>query len=111
MQSSLERLRALPADTRVYCAHEYTADNLRFARAVEPANEALTRYSETVAAARARDEATIPTRLDVECRINPFLRWDAPDVVAAARRRGLDDKEAANAAAVFARVRAWKDQF
>lgn len=78
-----EVLAALPDDTRVYCAHEYTASNLRFARSVDPDNADLLAYSEEVERLREADEATVPSTLGLERRINPFLRADLPALRAA----------------------------
>ncbi|HEX8986756.1 MAG TPA: hydroxyacylglutathione hydrolase [Rhodocyclaceae bacterium] len=107
MQASLARLRALPPDTQVYCAHEYTQSNLRFAASVEPANEDIRRRAAEVTAMRAQGLPSVPSSLALECRTNPFLRWDAPDVIAAAQRRlghaPRGDVE------VFAAVREWKN--
>jgi hydroxyacylglutathione hydrolase len=109
MNTSLERLRALPADTRVYCGHEYTASNLRFAMAVEPDNGDAARYQREVAALREQGTATLPSTLALEIRVNPFLRCDRPSVRAAAERHAghalRDDAE------VFGVLRAWKDTF
>ena len=109
MLASLDKLAGLPPETRVYCAHEYTASNLRFAEAVEPGNAALREYQRVVKALRARNEATIPTTIGLETRINPFLRTRLPDVRhAAAAHAGkalIDD------AAAFAVVREWKNGF
>lgn len=108
MFASLVQLAALPDPTRVYCAHEYTESNLRFALAVEPGNALLLQRAGEVAAARAKGIATVPSTLAIERATNPFLRCDVPEVVAAARRRlaGADD-----AAAVFAVLRDWKNGF
>jgi hydroxyacylglutathione hydrolase len=109
MLASLDRLAALPPDTRVYCAHEYTAANLRFATAVDAGNRALADYVTTVSAIRARREPTIPTTIGLESRINPFLRTRLPAVRAAASAhagRPLGDDVDA-----FAVVRAWKNGF
>ncbi len=112
MQSSLARLRALPAETLVYCAHEYTEANLRFAMAVEPDNEELANYAVRVAQLRAAGQPTLPSTLALECAINPFLRWDAPAVQqAAARFRGRLPANPGNAVEVFAAIREWKDGF
>jgi len=109
MQSSLARLAALPPDTAVYCAHEYTQANLRFARAVEPGNPALLERSATVAKLRAGHQPTVPSTLAEELATNPFLRWDAPAVIDAARvRRGSPPRDAAE---VFAAIREWKNGF
>lgn len=109
MQASLAKLAALPAPTFVYCAHEYTSANLRFARTVEPDNTAILARSEAVAVKRRANLPTVPSRLADELATNPFLRWDAPAVqAAAALRLGYMP---ADAVAVFAAIRAWRDQF
>ncbi len=109
MQASLAKLAVLPAPTFVYCAHEYTQANLRFAIAVEPANAAVQRRIEDVAAARIADQATVPTQIGVELETNPFLRWDAPAVqAAAATRLGHAPADAVEA---FAAIREWKNRF
>jgi len=107
MQASLARLRDLPGETRVYFGHEYTAANLAFARKVEPESVALRRRWEQVRAIRTRGEPTCPSTLAEERETNPFLRWDAPAVVAAARAAGA---ESDTAAAVFGAIRRWKDR-
>lgn len=108
MQSSLDKLAQLPADTQVYCAHEYTLSNCGFALEVEPDNPALQRRARTVEAARARGERTVPSRLGEECAVNPFLRSRVDNVVAAARRR---DPRAAPGSPTLAVLRAWKDRW
>ena len=109
MQASLARLAALPPSTLVYCAHEYTQSNLRFARAVEPGSIAVQRRAEEVAALRAAGRPTVPLRLQVELDTNPFLRWDAPAVRAAATARlGRAPTDAVEA---FAAIREWKNRF
>lgn len=109
MFASLGKLAALPGATRAYCAHEYTASNIRFARAVEPENPDLLRREADCAAARSRGEPTVPSTLALEQATNPFLRSAAPAVLAAATRRrpGI----ALEGPAVFAAIRAWKDEF
>jgi len=109
MQASLARLAALPGDTAVYCAHEYTQANLRFARAVEPDSAALLERSAAVAKLRSEGRPTVPSTLAEELATNPFLRWDAPAVIAAARgRRGSPPRDAVE---VFAAIREWKNGF
>lgn len=103
MVESLAKLAALPPETRVFCGHEYTVTNLRFAEAVEPGNEAIARKLEAVRAARARGEPTMGTTMAEELETNPFLRCDAPSV--RARFPG------ASRAEVFAAVRRAKDGF
>ncbi len=109
MQESLAKLAALPAPTLVYCAHEYTQSNLRFAMAVEPGSIAVQHRSEQVAQDRAAGRATIPTCIQVELETNPFLRWDAPAVrAAAASRLG---HVPADAVETFAAIREWRNRF
>jgi hydroxyacylglutathione hydrolase len=105
MWASLARLRALPPETRIYCAHEYTAGNVRFAVSIDPGNAALRAYAAEVAAKRARNIPTVPSTLALERAANPFLRADAPDLQAAIAMSGHDP------AAVFAEVRRRKDVF
>ena len=109
MHQSLARLAVLPAPTLVYCAHEYTQSNLRFAIAVEPGSIAVQRRSESVARDRAAGRSTIPTTIGTELETNPFLRWDAPAVrSAAASRLG---HVPADAVETFAAIREWKNRF
>lgn len=109
MHASLSRLAALAPETRVYCGHEYTAANLRFAAAVEPGNEEATRLRATVAALRDRDEPTLPSSVGTERLVNPFLRCAAPEVRdAAAAHAG---RPLADPVEVFAVLRTWKDGF
>lgn len=105
MWESLRRLRALPETTRVYCGHEYTLSNARFAVTVDPANGELERRFETIKAMRERGQPTIPSTIGEERRTNPFLRADDPRVQAAV---GLDG---ADPAQVFAELRRRKDGF
>jgi hydroxyacylglutathione hydrolase len=109
MHASLTRLSALPGETQVYCAHEYTLANLRFAQTVEPSNTDIADYRHEVEALRARDEPTLPSTLEREMRINPFLRTAIPEV------RAMIEKHAGivlpDSMSVFAAVRRWKDNF
>jgi hydroxyacylglutathione hydrolase len=109
MLASLDQLATLPASTRIYCAHEYTAANLRFAREVEPGNATLTDYLASVERLRERGESTIPTTLGRELAINPFLRTRLPAVRAAATLRA--GRELRDDADAFAVVREWKNGF
>ncbi|MBK7024803.1 MAG: hydroxyacylglutathione hydrolase [Sulfuritalea sp.] len=109
MQASLARLAVLPAPTLVYCAHEYTQSNMRFARAVEPGSIAVQQRSEKVTKDRAAGRATVPTRIRLELETNPFLRWDAPAVRAAAA--GRLGHVPADAVETFAAIREWKNRF
>lgn len=108
MADSLARLAALPDDTAVYCAHEYTQANLRFAQAVEPGNRRLQSRIEAVAALRSQGSSTLPSTIALEKATNPFLRCGEAEVAAAARRRV---PAAADAVAVFAALREWKNAF
>jgi hydroxyacylglutathione hydrolase len=91
MHSNLQRLAALPPETLVYCAHEYTLSNGRFALAAEPDNAAVAERMRGVEAARAAGEATVPTTIALELATNPFVR--------------------VGSAAELAERRAWKDSF
>ena len=108
MYDSLTRLAALPDQTSVFCAHEYTETNLRFALAVEPGNRILRDRVDEVAVARAKGQATVPSTLAMEKSTNPFLRCSVPEVVASARSRGALSNEPVE---VFASLRAWKNSF
>ncbi len=109
MQASLSRIAGLPAPTLVYCAHEYTQGNLRFAAAVEPGSIAVQRRCKEVARERAAGRATVPTRIGIELETNPFLRWDAPAVRAAAA--GRLGHAPADAVETFTVIREWKNRF
>lgn len=106
MWDSLLKLRGLPGDTLVYCAHEYTQSNARFARTIERDNATLQARIREVDAVRARGLPAVPSRLDEEKETNPFLR---ADIAAVKRAVGLDD--ATDAARVFAEIRRRKDAF
>lgn len=108
MLSSLSRLAALPDDTLVYCAHEYTASGLLFARTVEPDNEALVVRQLEVQALREQHLPTLPSTIRLEKATNPFLRSHLPGVVSAVRRF---DAAALDPVSVFAALRTWKNQF
>lgn len=103
--NSLCKLRALPDSTRVYCGHEYTQANARFAVAVDPDNAALKARAVEIDALRAAGKGTVPSRLGQEKAINPFLRADDPGMQAAVGMAGADP------AAVFAEIRKRKDNF
>ncbi len=105
MWTSLKKLRGLPDDTRVYCGHEYTLANAKFAVTVDPDNAALRDRLAEVEAKREANEYTVPGSLAVERATNPFLRADDTGV---ARSVGL---EGADPVAVFAEVRSRKDSF
>ena len=100
---SLERIRQLPAETTLYCAHEYTQANAKFALHADPDNPELAAYAQEVDAKRTRGEPTVPTSLARELGSNPFLRADNPEMKA----RWGGDKPAET----FAALRAAKDSF
>ena len=109
MAASLDKLSALPDETLVYCGHEYTVNNLKFALAVEPDNRVAAAYLEESTARRARNEATVPSTMRRERNVNPFLRCREKTVKQAAEAqagRGLQ-----NTSEIFAVIRKWKDGF
>ena len=103
MVDSIGKLRQLPDNTRVWCAHEYTLGNLKFAVTVDPDNADLQNRYHQVQELRSRGEATIPSLLGVEKRTNPFLRWDSE---ALKKSMGLTEP-----ARVFGKLRGMKDVF
>lgn len=108
MQASLQLLAELPGPTRVCCAHEYTMSNLKFALEVEPDNPELVAYQATCLALRQKNQPTLPSTLETERQINPFLRSDQPAVIRSAR--GFDANSVAQDGA-FATLRQWKNQY
>ncbi|GGY82193.1 hydroxyacylglutathione hydrolase [Marinobacter zhanjiangensis] len=112
MVESLASLRALPDDTAVFCAHEYTLANLRFARSWLPDDPALAAFEEHCQALRDDDRPTVPVVLGDEKQRNPFLRWDDPIVIRAAEAYGREHNLVTDSdSAVFAAVRHGKDNF
>jgi len=112
MHASLQSLAALPAETRVCCAHEYTLSNLRFAREVDPANAALAAYAAWCETERSASRPTLPGRIGTEQQINPFLRCAEPALREAARRHApLKLPAAPSPVDVFATLREWKNGF
>ena len=109
MNASLNRLSRLPPQTRMFCGHEYTAANLRFALAVDPANHAALEYQDSVARVRAQGDPSLPSTMALEIKVNPFLRCEDPAVVQAAENHA--GKSLKEPALVFGALRAWKDQF
>ncbi len=110
MLDSLDQLAALPGNTRVCCAHEYTLSNLQFARAVEPGNQDLIHYLGWCEAQRAQGLPTLPSNIAQERGINPFLRVRETEVCQSAQRfdRQADQHDAV---AVLAALRQWKNEF
>lgn len=107
MLASLDRLAALPDQTLVCCAHEYTASNARFAQTVEPTNAALAARQREVAQLRANDLPSLPVMLGTERATNPFLRTDSEEVIAWSQAHGIHGDRVAR----FAALRAQKDVF
>jgi hydroxyacylglutathione hydrolase len=105
MHTSLGKIAALPDDTEVYCGHEYTLANARFALSVEPGNAALAARAKEAEAARARNQPTVPSTIAREKATNPFLRTHSQEIRQAIGIAGGDD------VAVFAELRRRKDVF
>jgi hydroxyacylglutathione hydrolase len=108
MLASLSTLAALPDETLVCCAHEYTLSNLKFALAVDPANAALIAYRSHCESLRARSIPTIPCKMGIEKQINPFLRSSSAGVKAAVQQF---DPTAQSDIEIFAALRQWKNNF
>ena len=105
MWDSLLKLSQLPGETQVYCGHEYTLANAKFALTVDPANDLLVQRAREVEGLRAKQLPTLPTTIALELATNPFLRAEQPDIAAAV---GLPD---ADPATVFAELRERKNRF
>ncbi|CAD5956146.1 beta-lactamase-like protein [Planktothrix agardhii CCAP 1459/11A] len=103
MLTSLNQFRNLPETTRVWCAHEYTLNNLKFALTVDADNRDLQDRFQEVTVARSQNQATIPSNIGLEKRTNPFLRWDIPSLQMAVNSH--------DPVQTFARLRGMKDQF
>lgn len=104
MWTSISKITDLPDDTLLYCAHEYTAANAKFALTIEPENTELQAYCEQVTRLRSQNLPTVPTRLDAEKKSNPFLRADIPSLQAAMGHAG-------DVVGTFAEIRSRKDRF
>jgi hydroxyacylglutathione hydrolase len=109
MHDALAKLTALPDRTRVYCGHEYTLSNIRFAKAAEPDNPLLAEWEREATAQRARNEATLPSTIGREKAANPFVRCSEPGVIASASRHA--GKALPDAVSVLAEIRDWKNNF
>src|ERR1700726_3526442 len=105
MNASLNRLRALPPETRMFCGHEYTAANLRFALTVDPDNRTAQDYRDAVERTRAADAPSLPSPLSLEICINPFLRCDTAAIRASAEAHA--GRPLPEEADVFAELRSW----
>ncbi len=109
MHGSLIKLMVLPDDTKVYCGHEYTENNLRFAVTLEPKNHKLVSRFERVQGLRTRGAPTVPATLEEEKQTNPFLRWDSKELQASLKSQAPDSR--LDPVSVFAKVRQLKDSF
>jgi len=109
MAAALAKIADLPDNTAVYCTHEYTLANIRFAQVVEPGNENLERHRQLCEIKRLNGEPTLPSNLALEKQINPFLRSAVPAVKLSAER--WSNTELHSPVEVFAAVRRWKDGF
>lgn len=109
MYASLQKIAALPDSTHVYCAHEYTLNNLRFAALVEPTNQKIVERAKRVAALREKNLPSIPDTLAEEKATNPFLRCDSPEIIASVE--AYAGRKLTDPVDVFAWLRKWKDEF
>lgn len=109
MHGSLRKLMALPDDTKIYCGHEYTENNLRFALTLEPKNHKLVSRFERVRALRARGVSTVPSTMEEEKQTNPFLRWESKEIQASLKAASPELRM--DPVSVFAQVRRLKDAF
>jgi len=109
MHDSLSRLVRLADDTRVYCGHEYTLSNIRFARAADPDNAALRELETRARKLRDQDLPTLPSTIGQEKATNPFVRCGEPDVIAAATKYA--GKQLTDPVSVLAAIREWKNRF
>ena len=109
MVGSLAKFAELPGKTRVYCAHEYTLANLKFAQAVEPENKHIRELATAIKAKRVRFEPSLPSNIALEKKVNPFLRFHEKSVINAAEAHS--QQKLASEVAVFAVIRRWKDEF
>ncbi|HTD92083.1 MAG TPA: hydroxyacylglutathione hydrolase [Burkholderiales bacterium] len=109
MHDSLSKFMRLPDQTRVYCAHEYTLANIRFAKAAEPANRAVIEWESRAQAMRQQDQPTVPSTIALERAANPFVRCAEPGVIATASQHA--GKPLADPVSVLAAIREWKNKF
>ena len=108
LHHSLQRLAQLPDNTRIYCAHEYTAANLRFALACEPDNHAVQQRIAATKELRAANMPTLPSTIALEKTTNPFLRCTQPELIRTLQQRGLADT---GELSVFIALREWRNHF
>jgi len=108
LHHSLQRIKQLPSDTLVYCAHEYTAANIRFALTCEPGNDALQQRAVDTQRLRAANLPTVPSTIGLEQATNPFLRCNQPEIIRTMQQRGLTYT---TELAVFTALRNWRNRF
>jgi len=109
MVNSFEKIKQLPSETLIYCAHEYTLSNIKFAKAVDPNNQDLLEREEECIALRQKDIPTVPFSLDVELKTNPFFGYNRSEIKeAASRQSGISKPDSVG---TFAAIRSWKDSF
>ncbi len=109
MYASLQKIAALPDNTKIYCAHEYTLNNLRFAEQVEPENKKIKERLVRVSDLRKKNLPSLPSLLKEEKETNPFLRCDSPELIANVEKHA--DKTLSTPVEVFTELRTWKDGF
>jgi len=109
MYASLNKLSQLPDDTRIYCTHEYTLDNIRFAKCVDPENLTLLKYESLCEQLRTEQKPTLPTQIALEKTINPFLRCNDSKIIASAQN--YSQQFTNNPVEIFSILRQWKDNF
>ncbi len=110
MLNSLQKLTSLPPDTFIFCAHEYTLSNIRFAKALMPENKSLIEYEKSCQTKRSDNLPTLPSTLATELEINPFLRWDDKNLISHLQQQELLPPSC-TAKDVFAATRKMKDHF
>jgi hydroxyacylglutathione hydrolase len=109
MYRSLKKLKELPSDTLMYCGHEYTRNNIRFAERVDPTNPILQKRKQEVEVLREKNIPSLPVLLKIELQTNPFLRCDDPIIIASARENGYVGE--GDPTSILLYLREWKNQF
>ena len=111
MWHSLEKLKALPAKCKVFCAHEYTQANLTFAKAVEPRNPDVLAHSDLVDGLRSHDQVSLPTTIEQELKINPFMRSELLNITEEIPKEYISNEKKNEPWQQFASLRLFKDNF
>lgn len=109
MVTSIAKLMALPNNTELYCTHEYTLANLKFANCVEPNSQVLQDYTHWAKLRRQNDEPTLPSTIAQQAQINPFVRLHSPEIIDSLKTQGYLDLDTYEQR--FAALRHWKDNF